>query len=403
MNRKTVLHPSWIIIAAGVSVALHVGKLPPSLSVLQQELGLSLVQAGFLLSTMQVAGMLLGLAVGLSADRLGLKRSMLTGLALIASASMLGALVQHFAWLLALRVLEGLGFLIAVMPGPGLIRRQVQPSELSRRMGWWSTYMPLGSALALLLSPWVLQAMSWRWLWLLLGLLVLGTALLVWRHIPADRLYPAPAQGDHQWRPRLALTLRSRGPWLVGFSFMVYAGQWISVIGFLPTIYTQAGLSSTLAGMLTALVAAINMTGNIAAGKLLHAGWTARRSIQTGFVLMGLCTLLAFAQWQGQALLPLWLRFIAILVFSAAGGLVPGSLFTCAVVLAPSQETVSTTVGFMQQWSSVGQFVGPPLVAAVATWAGGWHWTWAVCAGLCGCGWLLALLIGQQWSRVQPH
>lgn len=65
------LNPSWIVVAAGVSASLHVGKLPPAVPVLQQELGISLVQAGFLLSTVQVAGMALGLVVGLGADKWG--------------------------------------------------------------------------------------------------------------------------------------------------------------------------------------------------------------------------------------------------------------------------------------------------------------------------------------------
>lgn len=68
---KRGLNPSWIIVAAGVSASLHVGKLPPAVPVLQQELGISLVQAGFLLSTVQVAGMALGLVVGLGADKWG--------------------------------------------------------------------------------------------------------------------------------------------------------------------------------------------------------------------------------------------------------------------------------------------------------------------------------------------
>src|SRR5256885_8255210 len=51
-----------------------------------QQLGLSLLQAGFLLSTVQVAGMVLGLVVGLGADRWGLRRSMLAGLLLMAGA-----------------------------------------------------------------------------------------------------------------------------------------------------------------------------------------------------------------------------------------------------------------------------------------------------------------------------
>lgn len=399
---KKRLNPSWVVVAAGVSVALHVGKLPPAVGVLQRELGVSLVQAGFLLSTVQVGGMLLGLAVGLGADRWGLRRSMLWGLALVGLSSMLGAAATGFVGLLGLRVLEGLGFLLVAMPGPGLIRRNVSARELSARMGWWGTYMPLGSALGLLLGPWVLQATSWQSWWLLLGAVSLCAALAVWRWVPADpRDMAGTAHVDAglRWRPRLALTLRSPGPWLVALSFAVYSGQWMGVIGFLPTMYAQAGLGAKLAGMLTALVAAANMVGNIASGRLLQRGWPARRSLQTGFVLMGLSALLAYVQLDGQPLAPLWLRFMAVMVFSAAGGLIPGTLFTSAVHLAPSQNTVSTTVGFMQQWSCVGQFAGPPAVAAVATAMGGWQWTWVVTGCMCTLGGLLALAVQRQWSR----
>lgn len=399
------LNPSWMVVAAGVSASLHVGKLPPALPVLREQLGVSLLQAGFLLSTVQVAGMALGLVVGLSADKWGLRRSMLVGLLLMALSSLVGAAATGFVWLLALRALEGLGFLLVAMPAPGLIRRNVAPNELSGRMGWWGSYMPMGSALGLLLGPWVLQATSWQFWWMALG----GTSLLaawgVWRMVPADTVNPVhvagiaeshgsvvahPSTGEG-WRPRLALTLRSPGPWLVSLAFMLYSSQWMGIVGFLPTMYAQAGLSATLAGLLTAVVAAANMVGNVASGKLLHRGWSAMRCLQAGFVAMGLMALLAYLQWNGQALAPLWLRFVAVVLFSAFGGLIPATLFTTALHLAPSSGTVSTTVGLMQQWSSVGQFAGPPLVAFVATQMGGWQFTWVLTGGMCIAGWLLAL------------
>jgi MFS family permease len=398
------VHPSWIIVAAGVSAALHVGKLPAAVPVLQQQLGISLVQAGFLLSTVQVAGMLLGLVVGLGADRWGLRRSMLAGLFLMALASALGAAATGFMALLALRAVEGLGFLLVAMPGPGLIRRSVAVRDLSARMGWWGTYMPLGSALGLLLGPWVLAWTSWPTWWLLVGLLSALAWAAVWRGVPADgpagpgRAAPGP-DAAAGWGPRLALTLRSPGPWLVALSFAVYSGQWMAVIGFLPTVYAEAGLGPTLSGTLTAVVALANMVGNVASGRLLQGGWSATRTLRLGFGCMALCALLAYLQWQGQALAPLWLRFMAVVLFSAAGGLIPGTLFSMAVRLAPGESTVSTTVGFMQQWSSVGQFAGPPLVAAVAVQAGGWQWTGAVTGAMCLAGWWLAGAIGAALQR----
>jgi MFS family permease len=61
-----------------------------------------------------------------------------------------------------------------------------------------------------------------------------------------------------------------------------------------------------------------------------------------------------------------------------------------AVRLAPSERTVSTTVGWVQQCSAFGQFAGAPLVAWVASKAGGWQWTWAVTSAACLAGVLLA-------------
>lgn len=159
------LHPSWVIVLAGICAALHVGKLPPALPVLQATLDISLVQASFLLSALQIAGMTLGLAVGLAADGIGLRRSMLIGLALLAFASACGGFVSTASSMLWLRTLEGVGFLLVVMPAPALIRRTVTAQQLNTRMGWWGTYMPAGSALALLCGPWMIAQAGWQVWW----------------------------------------------------------------------------------------------------------------------------------------------------------------------------------------------------------------------------------------------
>ncbi len=83
---------------------MHIGKLPPALPVLGQVLGVTLLQAGFLLSSMQMAGMLLGLMTGLAVQRVGLKRSMMTGLLVVALGSALGALAQSPTCLWARRL-----------------------------------------------------------------------------------------------------------------------------------------------------------------------------------------------------------------------------------------------------------------------------------------------------------
>ena len=374
-----------IVVLTGIVSAMHIGKLPVAIPALQQNLGLSLVEAGFLLSMVQVAGMLIGLFVGLLADRAGPRRVMLAGLAMLALSSAAGAAAQSVQQLLWSRAGEGLGFLLAVLPAPALLRQVVRdPKTLSRALGWWGAFMPAGAASAMLLGAWGIGLTGWRGLWVLLGLLSALCAGMLWRRVDAGPSMHAVSG----FGPRLLRTLRAPGPWLASLGFFLYSGQWLAVVGFLPTIYQDAGFSAGVIGGLSALAAGINMTGNIAAGRLLARGAVPGAVLAAGYAAMGLGAALAF----GMTGHPLW-QYAGVLLFSSLGGLIPGTLFGLSLSLAPSQDTVSTTVGWMQQWSSLGQFAGPPVVAAMAVWAGGWHHTWLVtgCCALAGIGLAVAL------------
>jgi len=386
------IDPALIVVLAGISVALHVGKLPPALPVLRDQLGLSLVQAGFLLSLVQLAGMALGLAAGLAADGIGLRRSIVSGLLVLGAASLAGGWVRDPAGLLALRALEGLGFLLASMPAPGLIRKLVPPRRVSVMLGLWGAYMPAGAALALLCGPAFIGALGWPAWWWLLGALSLGMALWVAVAIPPDSnraptLVAVAAPGAAAWPQRLRRTLASRGPWLVALSFAMYSGQWLAVIGFLPSIYAQAGVPGGVTALLTATAAAANIVGNVVSGRLLQRGIPPQRLLYAGFAAMACGAAVAFASAldAGPAA-----RYGAVVLFSMVGGMIPGTLFSLAVRLAPGDDTVSTTVGWVQQCSSLGQFAGPPLVAWVAGAVGGWQWTWALTGSCCVAGMLLA-------------
>lgn len=416
MSGSPAATAAWLVVAAGGVAALHVGKLPPAIPVLQASLGLTLVQAGFLLSVVQFTGMLAGVFVGLLADRLGPRRVMLAGLALLALGSLLGALAPDVPALLATRMLESAGLLLTVLPAPGLLRRLLTDPRTQRRaLGVWGAYMPVGTALALLLGPWAYATLGWRLSWALLGGVSLLALAWVVRWVPADSFWVVraahpvdkssalqpPSTPSHTpsqapvWQ-RLALVWRSGSAWLLAGSFFMYSGQWLAVIGFLPTVYSAAGWGVTTVGLTAALAAGVNMLGNVAAGRWLGRGASPVWPLLTGFLAMGGGALLAFGS-MGAAGGPV-LQYLAVLVFSAMGGLVPGTLFALAVQLAPSEGTVSATVGWMQQLSSLGQFAGPPAVAALAVWAGGWQftgWFTAACS-LLGMG--LALGLQRQWN-----
>jgi len=388
------IEPALIVILAGVMAALHIGKLPPAIPVLREALGLTLVQAGFLLSLVQLAGMTVGVVFGIVADGLGSRRSMTIGLALLASASALGGFVHDVAPLMLLRAAEGFGFLLVVLPAPGLVRSLVEPRRASAMMGWWGAYMPLATALALLVGPLAIAAIGWRGWWWALAVLSAAMAMWLWHAVPANAA-SVVAAAPSSWLLRLRQTLAVPGPWLVAVSFAMYSGQWLAVIGFLPSIYVQSGIAGSAAGVLTAAVAAVNMAGNIGSGRLLQRGVAPARLLRIGFTTMALSAVATFTG-SGDAGLSPALRYAAVLLFSSVGGLIPATLFALAVQLAPNEGTLSTTVGWVQQWSAFGQFAGPPLVAVVASTRGDWQWTWTVTGACSIVGLLLTVALSRQ-------
>ena len=358
------------VLAAGVVAALHVGKLPPALPAIRDSLQMELVTAGFLVALFQLGSAVIGIMGGALADRFGPRRAQVCGLALLGLASIAGAGAGSPAAALAWRSVESVAFIMSVLPGPSLIARAVGPRSMSGWMGLWGAYMPVGFALALFAMPWLLGGWGWRASWVIAGVasLVCAAAILVW--VPADgsRASPAAALG-----PLLRATIRLPGPWLLSLCFAFYAGQFISIFGFLPTIYEEAGMEPGLVGALTAVAVAVNALGNIAAGRLLHRGASPPLLIALTALVMIACEWLAFGSGLGFGM-----RYGAVVLLSLVAGLIPGTLFACVPRYAPGPQAVTTTVGLVQQGAGMGQLLLPPLVAWVAATSGGWSHTWLV-------------------------
>jgi predicted MFS family arabinose efflux permease len=233
-------------------------------------------------------------------------------------------------------------------------------------MGAWSAYMPTGMALGLVIAPLAYGSVGWRPVWAAIALLCVAVALLLGRAVPPDPRGHVPDGALGLVRD----TLRSPRPWLLAAGFGCYAAQWMGVFGFLPTLYTDAGVPLALAGTLTAVGVAVNLVGNLASGALLQRGASRPALIAVAALAMMVGGWLCFGSGAS-----FWIRFAGVLLFSAAGGLIPGTLFATTAAYAPHPRAVGTTTGLMQQGSAVGQFVAPPVIAAVHAASGGWHHT----------------------------
>ena len=128
--------PWIVVVVAGVASAMHIWKLPGALDFIRADLGLSLVDSGVLLGIVQVGSMLLGLAASLFSEIWGLRRTLVVGMVLLAVGSLAGAFATETWFLMLTRMLEGVGFLMAGVVAPALIRRVAHPASANIAMGW---------------------------------------------------------------------------------------------------------------------------------------------------------------------------------------------------------------------------------------------------------------------------
>lgn len=383
-----------VLVGAGMVAALNVGKLPPALPTLQHEFGLSLVQVSWMVSLFLLGSALFGIFGGSLADRFDPRRVMIGGLLLTAFTGVLGALAPDATVLFASRALESVAFMLTVLPVPALLREAVPGVSLRGWLGVWAAYMPTGMSAALFFAPALMAVAGWRGAWAFCAAVAAAWALLVAATQPrraAHAATPAPIAA------LAAATLRSRGPWLLALCFAFYAGQFTGIFSFLPSVYREYGISAQLGASLTAVAVASNGGGGLAAGLLLQRGVDRATLIVLVGITMAACAWVAFGSGLGFA----W-RYAAIVVLSAVGGLIPGTLFATAPFYAPSIAAVSTTVGLMQQGSGLGQIVLPPAIAALAQYSGGWSSTWIATGAAALVTVVLGLMI-RRYDAVRPR
>lgn len=342
----------WVVIAAGVASAFHLGKMAIAGPQLQAELGLSLGMLGGLSATFAVLGALGGVAAGTVVARAGDRRMLVLGLLATVLGAAMAVPTDRFAVLLLSRGVEGLGFVLVTVAGPTVLARVVRAADHNTAMSLWSCFMPAGIALAMLTGPWL---GDWRTLWfgaaLAAGLLA---AMAMWAVAPA----PAAA-AKVQMQPGDMGRVWQSAPLAMAVTFLLYSLMFFALFSFLPVLLQQRmQVSPGVVGLLAAAASAANIVGNLAAGVLLKR--VSRHALATGAAItMALCALGIFLPVLGPGA-----AFVLCLVFSAVGGLVPASLLSAVARVTSTPAQAALAVGLLMQGSNLGQALGPVLVGS---------------------------------------
>jgi MFS family permease len=371
----------WAIFAAGLVAGAYMTKVAPALPGLREELGLTLVESGFIATMFNVMGMLVGMVAGVLCDRFGHKRLAFAGLVVLFLGGILGAGAWGFGSLLFGRFVEGVGFILFTVSAVALMNASAAtPRDRAKALGLWSSYMPTGGAIALFAAPWLIAGWGWRGLWMVLAIAAILSAIALMRVVPLSRY------GQVSSMRLVVESLTRRGNLVMATLFALYVAQWTSIMIWLPTfLIDEHRLPTGAAALATALYVLINAPGNWAGGWLLARGVPRGALIVGGAAVAALCEVGMLSDAP-----PAGVRYALVLVFSFCAGVIPASVFSGIPVHARTPQHIGTGNGIVMQASQIGQFVGPLALAWIATRFGGWGasvWVllaFAAGAALCG-------------------
>jgi EmrB/QacA subfamily drug resistance transporter len=128
--------------------------------------------------------LLLGGSLG---DRFGRRRVFVAGLAGFAVTSALCGLAPSAETLIAARALQGVAGALLVPGSLAIISASFHPSDRGRAVGAWSGLAGVASAIGPFLGGWLIDAASWRWVFLINLPMAAVTIAITLRHVPETR------------------------------------------------------------------------------------------------------------------------------------------------------------------------------------------------------------------------
>jgi EmrB/QacA subfamily drug resistance transporter len=124
---------------------------------------------------------------GSLSDRFGRRRIFMIGVGWFAAASLLCGLAPNIELLIGARVLQGIGGALLTPGALAILEASFAQEDRARAIGAWSGLGGIGGALGPFLGGWLVEAGSWRYIFLINVPVAVLVLLVAARHVPESR------------------------------------------------------------------------------------------------------------------------------------------------------------------------------------------------------------------------
>ncbi len=350
---------------AGVLAACQIGKLSPLGGPIRAELDMSLGAFGASMSIVQSLSIVFGVAGGLVVLRLGARRMIISGLLVCAA----GGLAATAAWsgpsFLALRLLEGRGYLFVVVTAPTMIGMIAAAHQRNLVLAMWGTFFPVGIALSSMAAGAWDGLCSWRISAAIFSLAAGLAALMVVRLVSVVSIQPSAGGGGGGAGLLEAYRIRRLVLLCAGFGAFTTAN--VGVLTLFPSfLIEQRGWLPGEAGSAAGAIALLSVPGSLLAGWILHNGV---RPWRLAAIVAAVSAAAIWPVWQAELSSEAMLALASVSM--VAQGMIAAICFASLPRAAGELRFLAPGNGMIVQMGSLGGTIGPPAMGIAAT-AFGW-------------------------------
>lgn len=316
----------------------------PMVTMIMQELDLSHAEFGFVFSVAMISLILFRIPWGLLSDRIGYLNILRIALPLTTVTALVRAFSPSQPVLLLSQFFLGVG-LAAMLPCLPLIIREWYPRNLGLSTGLFISGFAVGSAIALGITPQLLEIVSWRQVLMIYsGLSVVLSGLWWWLAKSNSKNTP-----DFQLQ-NFGKILKDRYVWVLLFLLLASMGGHDTIATWIPKILEMKGFNTAFAALLP--------LGFFLAGPLIGLATDKFHNRRLLILLLGITGALSIL---GINYAPFSLLLLCLFL---SGFTVIGVL-TIALSI-PAQHprlsnSVGSVVGFISSVSNVGPLAMPVL------------------------------------------
>jgi len=220
---------------AFVAYAYSFQSMPPLLSHVASEFGVSNSQVGLLMSIAVVPGIVLALPTGFIVNRYGFRLLGFMSTLLVAVGSLITASANSFALALLGRFVLGVGGAFIVVGTPAVVSQWFDRKDLGKAMGFYSINMPVATILAFPAATFLAQGYNdWHFPFYVSTLLAIVVAVVFALVV---REGPLRDEKGHAQTSDIRRAIRNSEVWKASLVWMLFNAAAIAYLSWAKTTF----------------------------------------------------------------------------------------------------------------------------------------------------------------------